>query len=50
MVARSIFIHVDPGDPIHYGEGGVTVYDDTLHLQGDFKDRSSMSASCRAPA
>jgi hypothetical protein len=35
--ARGTFIHADPADPIHYGSGEVTVYDDLLHLEPDFK-------------
>jgi len=37
LVARGRFIHADPSDPVHYGEGGVTVYDDLLHLEPDFR-------------
>jgi hypothetical protein len=36
-VARGEFIHVNPSDPIHYGKGEVTVYDDLVHLQEDFE-------------
>ena len=36
-VARGEFIHVTPSDPIHYGQGNVTVYDDLVHLQDDFE-------------
>ena len=36
-VARGEFIHVNPSDPIHYGQGNVTVYDDLVHLQDDFE-------------
>lgn len=35
--ARGTFIHADPSDPIHYGSGGVTVYDDLVHLEPDFE-------------
>jgi hypothetical protein len=35
--ARGTFIHADPGDPIHYGSGSVTVYDDLVHLEPDFE-------------
>ena len=31
------FIHANPCDPIHYGKGRVTVYEDLLHLEGDFE-------------
>ena len=37
VVATGTFIHANPSDPIHYGRGGVTVYDDVLHLESDFE-------------
>jgi len=37
VVAKGSFIHANPSDPIHYGSGGVTVYDDLLHLESDFE-------------
>ena len=37
VVATGIFIHANPGDPIHHGKGGVTVYQDLLHLASDFE-------------
>ena len=37
VVARGDFIHANPSDPVHYGSGGVTVYDDLLHLEPDFE-------------
>jgi hypothetical protein len=36
-VAKGAFIHANPRDPIHYGKGGVTVYQDLLHLEADFE-------------
>ncbi|MBO6718791.1 MAG: DM13 domain-containing protein [Rhizobiaceae bacterium] len=36
-VAEGTFIHANPSDPIHYGEGGVSVYSDTVFLHEDFK-------------
>jgi hypothetical protein len=36
-VARGAFIHANPSDPIHYGEGNVTVYERTVFLEPDFK-------------
>lgn len=36
-VATGTFIHANPGDPIHYGRGKVTVYQDLLHLESDFE-------------
>lgn len=35
-VAQGEFIHANPSDPIHYGQGRVTVYDDVVHLEEDF--------------
>lgn len=35
-VATGTFIHASPSDPIHYGSGGVSVYDDTIFLHDDF--------------
>lgn len=35
-VARGEFIHANPNDPIHYGRGEVTVYDDVVHLGENF--------------
>jgi len=37
VVARGTFVHANPADPIHYGKGGVTVYQDLLHLEGNFE-------------
>lgn len=37
VVANGKFIHYNPSDPIHWGKGGVTVYQDLLHLQPDFE-------------
>jgi hypothetical protein len=36
-LARGRFIHADPSDPVHYGKGSVTVYDDAVHLAADFE-------------
>ncbi len=36
-VATGGSIHADPSDPIHYGSGGLTFYDDLLHLESDFE-------------
>jgi hypothetical protein len=36
-VASGTFIHADPSDPIHYGSGGVTLYEDLVHLEQDFE-------------
>lgn len=37
QVASGNFIHADPSDPIHYGRGGVRVYDDVVRLEADFE-------------
>lgn len=36
VVATGTFIHANPSDPIHYGKGDVTVYQDLLHLESNF--------------
>jgi hypothetical protein len=36
-VATGEFIHANPKDPIHHGKGKVTVYQDLVHLGGDFE-------------
>ncbi|HSA89500.1 MAG TPA: DM13 domain-containing protein [Burkholderiales bacterium] len=37
VLASGKFIHANPSDPIHYGKGGVTVYENLLHLEADFE-------------
>jgi len=37
LVATGTFIHANPSDPVHYGKGGVKVYDDALQLAADFE-------------
>jgi len=37
IAARGTFIHADPSDPIHRGEGDVTVYEGTIFLEPNFK-------------
>ena len=37
MVATGMFIHANPRDPIHYGKGKLTAYQDLVHLEGDFE-------------
>ena len=37
IVATGTFIHANPGDPIHYGKGKVTAYQDLVHLESDFE-------------
>ncbi|HEY7742798.1 MAG TPA: DM13 domain-containing protein, partial [Burkholderiales bacterium] len=36
-VATGMFIHANPRDPIHYGKGKLTLYQDLVHLDGDFE-------------
>ena len=36
-VAAGMFIHANPRDPIHYGKGKATVYQDLVHLESDFE-------------
>ncbi|MEM7292046.1 MAG: DM13 domain-containing protein [Pseudomonadota bacterium] len=36
IVATGTFIHADPSDSVHYGSGGVTVYNDLIHLGENF--------------
>jgi hypothetical protein len=36
-VATGDFLHANPRDPIHYGKGKVTVYEDLVHLGSDFE-------------
>lgn len=37
VAATGTFIHADPSDPVHYGKGTVTLYNDAVHLAGDFE-------------
>ena len=37
VAARGTFIHANPSDPIHYGKGSVTIYQDLLHIEADFE-------------
>ena len=37
ILATGAFIHANPRDPVHYGKGKVTVYQDLVHLGGDFE-------------
>jgi hypothetical protein len=36
-LATGTFVHANPSDPIYYSSGGVTIYDDLLHLGKDFE-------------
>lgn len=37
VVARGTFIHADTGDPVHFGSGAVTVYENNVFLEPGFK-------------
>lgn len=37
VVAEGKFIHANPGDPIHWGKGSVTVRQDSVFLESDFE-------------
>jgi len=37
VVAKGMFIHANPSDPIHHGKGGVTAYENLVHLEADFE-------------
>jgi hypothetical protein len=37
LIAKGSFIHVNPGDPIHYGKGDVSVYPGLVFLHENFE-------------
>ena len=37
IVAEGRFIHANPGDPVHWGKGSVTVRQDSVFLGADFE-------------
>lgn len=37
VLARGSFIHANPSDPLHYGQGGVSVRRGSVFLEADFK-------------
>ncbi|MGD9501948.1 MAG: DM13 domain-containing protein [Methyloceanibacter sp.] len=37
LVAKGSFIHANPNDPVHYGKGGVSVYENVVFLHEDFE-------------
>ena len=37
LIARATFIHANPSDPVHYGQGSATIYADLLRLEADFE-------------
>ncbi len=36
VAATATFIHADPSDAVHYGQGTATIYSDLVHLESDF--------------
>ena len=36
-LAKGTFIHANPSDPLHYGKGGVKVYEGNVFLEKDFE-------------
>src|SRR5690348_13922039 len=37
LVAAGMFIHANPSDPVHYGNGRVSVYERAVFLEPDFE-------------
>ena len=37
LVADGAFIHANASDPVHYGSGKVSVFEDVVHLNADFE-------------
>ena len=37
VIATGTFIHANPSDPIHWGKGTVSVYQDLVYLESDFE-------------
>jgi hypothetical protein len=37
VLATGAFIHANPSDPIHYGKGKVSVYENLVYLEPDFE-------------
>jgi hypothetical protein len=37
LIASGTFIHANPSDPVHYGKGGVSVYERSVFLEADFE-------------
>ena len=37
LVANGTFIHADPSDPIHFGKGGVKVFESTVFIDDTFE-------------
>ena len=37
ILARGVFIHANPDDPVHYGAGNVVAYADILHIEDNFR-------------
>lgn len=49
LVAKGTFIHANPSDPVHYGKGGVSVYENVVFLRG-FRSRSRPGLPCLSRA
>jgi hypothetical protein len=37
QLASGRFVHADPSDQVHWGKGGVTLFDGAVFLEGDFE-------------
>src|SRR5688572_18410146 len=37
QLASGRFIHADPSDPVHWGNGGVALFDGAVFLESDFE-------------
>lgn len=37
LAAKGMFTHANPSDPIHWGKGDVTLYQDLVHLEANFE-------------
>lgn len=37
QLAAGRFIHADPSDPVHWGKGGVTLFEGAVFLEADFE-------------
>jgi hypothetical protein len=37
VIASGTFIHANPSDPIHWGKGRVSVYENLVYLESDFE-------------
>jgi hypothetical protein len=37
LVSTGTFVHANPSDPVHWGKGKVSVYEDVVFLESDFE-------------